>query len=130
MRLGHEQKVNAIAFSRDGHYLATACDDKSARVWEVESSRKVTRLVHEHSVRATSFSPDGEYLATATFGDTIRLWLVWPEDLIAEAGSRLTRNLTLTEWQQYLGADVAYERTCPNLPPGEGAPTDAPTATP
>jgi hypothetical protein len=31
------------------------------------------------------------------------------------------RNLSLAEWKQYIG-DVPYEKTCPDLPPGEGAP--------
>ena len=26
-----------------------------------------------------------------------------------------------------VGADIPYERTCPDLPPGEGAPTATPT---
>jgi hypothetical protein len=46
------------------------------------------------------------------------------KDLIDEACARLTRNLTPEEWRQYLG-DEPYRKTCPNLPPGEGAPPDA-----
>jgi hypothetical protein len=38
------------------------------------------------------------------------------EELKALACSRITRNLTEGEWQVYLGRDVAYRRTCPNLP--------------
>ena len=26
------------------------------------------------------------------------------------------RNLTLAEWQQFVGEDIPYQRTCPNLP--------------
>jgi hypothetical protein len=43
------------------------------------------------------------------------VWLVWPEDLIAEACARLTRNLTQEEWERYLG-DEPYRKTCPDLP--------------
>jgi hypothetical protein len=35
--------------------------------------------------------------------------------LIADACSRLPRNLTRLEWRQYLG-DEPYRSTCPNLP--------------
>ncbi|MGI9520307.1 MAG: hypothetical protein ACR2PG_01545 [Hyphomicrobiaceae bacterium] len=26
------------------------------------------------------------------------------------------RNLTLEEWQQFVGKDIPYQRICPNLP--------------
>jgi len=29
---------------------------------------------------------------------------------------RVWRNLTLAEWRQFMGPDLPYERTCPNLP--------------
>ncbi|MGF1537411.1 MAG: hypothetical protein ACFB4J_13150 [Elainellaceae cyanobacterium] len=48
-----------------------------------------------------------------------------PNDLIAEACRRLTRNLTLQEWRQYLG-DEPYQATCPSLPRLDG--DDASTA--
>jgi hypothetical protein len=34
-------------------------------------------------------------------------------DMVCE---RVWRNLTLDEWRQFIGADIPYERTCPNLP--------------
>ena len=29
---------------------------------------------------------------------------------------KVWRNLTLDEWHQFVGEDIPYERTCPNLP--------------
>ena len=42
---------------------------------------------------------------------------------------KVWRNLTMQEWRQFVSPDIPYERTCPNLPPGEGAPSDAPAGT-
>jgi len=47
---------------------------------------------------------------------TARVWVYRTEDLIADACSRVTRNLTLTEWQQYIGDALPYQAVCPNLP--------------
>jgi hypothetical protein len=56
-----------------------------------------------------AFSPDGKYLVTGN-----KAWLLWPDDLVAEACARLTRNLSPEEWRQYLG-DEPYRKTCPGL---------------
>jgi hypothetical protein len=37
------------------------------------------------------------------------------DNLLAQACASVTRNLTLAEWQQYLGNE-AYRKTCPALP--------------
>jgi hypothetical protein len=106
---------NALTFSPDGSYLATASWDHTAKIWETSSGRELFRLPHEDSVNGVVFSPDGKYLATASMDGIARLWLWRSEDLIVEAQGRLTRNLTQTEWQQYLGEEP-YRKTCPNLP--------------
>jgi len=45
-----------------------------------------------------------------------RVWLWCPDDLIAKACSRVTRNLTHNEWQQYIGDVLPYQAVCENLP--------------
>ncbi len=65
-----------------------------------------------------AFSPDGQRLAT-TSGYTAWVWLWRVEDLIAQACERLPRNLTRQEWRQYVGEEVPYQATCPNLPAPE-----------
>jgi hypothetical protein len=39
---------------------------------------------------------------------------VWPDDPVAAACGKLTRNLTRDEWQKYLG-DAPYRPTCPEI---------------
>jgi WD40 repeat protein len=114
-QINQDQALWSVAFSPDGKYLATASQDHTARVWEIASCQEIARMSHDGEVFAVAFSPDGAYLATASEDKTARLWLWRPEDLIKEACSRLTRNLTPQEWQQYLG-DEPYRKICPELP--------------
>jgi WD40 repeat protein len=113
-RLHHDQPLWSVAFSADGKYLATASADHTARVWEIAMRQEIALLSHEGEVYAVAFSPDGRYLATASEDQTARVWLWQPKDLIREACSRLTRNLTPEEWQQYIGV-MPYQKTYPDL---------------
>jgi len=46
---------------------------------------------------------------------------------VASGCHLVNRNLSLIEWDQ-VAPGLPYERTCPDLPAGEGAPRDAPAA--
>lgn len=111
-RMTTMDKVNDVAISPDGHWLATAGDDGAVRVWSIGIGREVGRMMHSERVNALTFSPDGRWLVTGSADNTARVWLWRTEDLIAEICSRLPRNLTHREWQQYLG-DEPYHPTCP-----------------
>jgi hypothetical protein len=63
-----------------------------------------------HSVKLCVSSALSVPLKNSTFVEVTR-----SGDLIELACSRLTRNLTRAEWQQYLGQEP-YRATCPNLP--------------
>jgi hypothetical protein len=52
-----------------------------------------------------------------------------PEDLITDACSRMERNLTRDEWDQYIGNILPYQAICPNLPIEPGV-TSTPTVSP
>ena len=59
----------AVAFSPDGKYIATATQrDQMATLWDLKSGRQIRQMEHGTSswdhVYAVAFSPDGRYLAT------------------------------------------------------------------
>ncbi len=55
---------------------------------------EVSRILHKEAVSAVAFSCDGKYLAIASADGAARLELWQSEDLINEASTRLTHNLT------------------------------------
>jgi hypothetical protein len=90
-------------------------------VWEVVTGREVARVVHESVVEHVGFDAEDRYLLTISgellgSGDNLARASAWrPADLIDEACKRLTRNLSLTEWNQYFEKDP-YRATCPDIP--------------
>ena len=85
---------------------------------------------HEEAVSSVAFSPDGQTLASGSGDQTISLWIVSTEILAGKICQQVWRNLTLDEWHQFVGVDLPYERTCPNLLAGEGVSAEVPGTTP
>jgi hypothetical protein len=60
------------------------------------------------------FNPAGDVLFALTATGELMSWTWRTEALIAEACARLPRNLTVEEWQRFLG-DEPFRTTCPSL---------------
>ena len=66
---GHMAKISDIMFTKDGKYLVSASEDKTLRVWDVQSCETVRVLRgqmgegQEGKIYAAALSPDNQWLA-------------------------------------------------------------------
>ena len=115
---GDGVSVYTVAFSPDSQRLAAGSLSSVARLWNLHQLEVPPIVLRGHTgpVFSVAFSPDGQRLATGSHDQTIRLWQVHTASLADVVCERVWRNLTMDEWRQFIGADIPYERTCPNLP--------------
>ncbi|WP_027579783.1 TIR domain-containing protein [Bradyrhizobium sp. Ai1a-2] len=104
----------ALVVSRDGSLAAAGCEDGRIRLFIVATGVAISELHYPGKLATLAFSPEGAVLLAG--GDNgLRGFLVSGVDLVQEACSRVSRNLTMAEWQRDLGAR-ACRPTCPGLP--------------
>jgi WD40 repeat protein len=72
---GHTASVNAIAWSKDGKFLATGGSDGKIIIWEGATGKRVL-VVQENAgvVLSLSWSPDGKQLASGASDQTAAIW--------------------------------------------------------
>ena len=119
---GHAARISDLDFSNDDKILATASWDNTAHIYIVDKINELPIVLtsHDNWLWGVAFSPDGAILIT---GANDRIVRAWPTDAGVFADQfceEMDRNISGTEWVQYIGDDLKYEKTCGGLPDGEG----------
>ncbi|MFY9809075.1 MAG: hypothetical protein WAK86_17725, partial [Pseudonocardiaceae bacterium] len=108
---GHTNSVFSVAFSPDGHTLASGNRDLSVRLWNVTDPAHPTTLGqpltgHTNEVLSVAFSPDGHTLASGSFDHTVWLWEMNADQAIQRICASTTNTLTPAKWEQYVSKDL------------------------
>ena len=95
--VGHSRGVNDVSWGADGSFFASASDDSTVRIWDVEYGRCVSLLSsggitrsaaahaacarelltltgHESYVFSVAFSPHRNSLVSGSFDHSVRVW--------------------------------------------------------
>jgi len=108
--------VLSVAFSPDGHTLASGNADGTVQLWDVTGPAHPRPLgppltaTNGYAVDSVAFSPDSHTLASGSADGTIRLWRLNVryaiERICATAG-----DLTLTQWHVHI-SQLPYQPLC------------------
>ncbi len=75
--IGHSNSIESMCYSPNGAYIASSSDDKTIKIWEVETGRLLRTLTeHTGAVNSVAYSPDGAYLASSSWDSTVKIWEV------------------------------------------------------
>jgi WD40 repeat protein len=124
---GHTGTIEKIRFNHAGTFMASASKDFKIRLWNYRNLKEQPMVLSDHDwVWDVAFSPDDEQLLVGinsvkeNIGSIDYPIHAWPTKIETMSGILCTmtpRNMTKDEWDIFVGEDLQYESTCPNLPP-------------
>lgn len=105
-QVAHEGSMVGQSFTEDGILATAPRGGGLIRFWDIATGERVLELRTDpsHLTAPLLFSPDGSYLLYND-GGVLRRYPLDNDALIELAHSRLTREFTVDECQQYLGAE-------------------------
>ncbi len=118
--------IEQIVFNNTGTALAAASRDQKLRIWKW-NKLTLPPVVIEHEgqpdwTSSATFSPDDSQLLVGVHSNSvankevIRVWPTQFETMSSSLCEHVKRNLSKDEWDNFVGSDLPYEKTCDNLP--------------
>lgn len=72
--MGHTDRITSIAYSPDGHHLATGSADHTVKIWDINTGVCTETIDFPEIVTDFSYSPDGRYLVISSCDKDLELW--------------------------------------------------------
>jgi WD40 repeat protein len=108
------KRITDIALSPDNDLLATASYDGTIKIWNANNLNisPVEIRAHEAWAHSLAFNRNGRYLISGDTQDRIFVWASRTDYMADQICGKITRNMTANEWEDYVGYDINYQKTC------------------
>ena len=113
----HFSGVTSMAFSNDGDELASSSYDRTIKIgsWKSAGMKPVSIEKHDLWVYDIIYTPDNKQLISCSADKTIRIFTTECSIMNNRLAKLLKRNMTVEEWDKYVGTDISYQKTRPDL---------------
>jgi WD40 repeat protein len=71
---GRPNGVLSVAYSPDGHRIASGSGDGTVWIWDAESGQELQTLMGYGWLWSVAYSPDGHRIASGSEDGTVRIW--------------------------------------------------------
>jgi WD40 repeat protein len=71
--IGHTKPIRYVLPTPNGKFVISCSEDKTARMWHLDTGKEVHRFSDESDHVSIALSPDGRYLASADSDGTIHI---------------------------------------------------------
>jgi WD40 repeat protein len=105
--------ITSVKFSPTANQVASSAYDSYVKLWNIELPDEQPIIFKEHESWALTlaFSPDGNELVSGGRDKTVRIYSIQNHKMVDYIESKVSRNFTLTEWTNFIGNDIPYEKT-------------------
>jgi WD40 repeat protein len=115
----HTAGIDLITFNSDFSMLATSSWDKTIKFYNYHEFFELANTVggFEHlknlnqRIRSLIFTDDNELIAGLS-DKSIRVWETSSPKIALKICDRVKRNMTIKEWNDMVGQEIPYEKTC------------------
>lgn len=112
--ISHGSRVSDIEFSPDGKLIASASLDGTVNIWVTDELNDLPIVLEDNDswVWDIDFSPDSKYLLAACEDGEIRVWTTMADIMAQDMCEKLSRNMTMEEWEIYVANEIPFMNTC------------------
>jgi hypothetical protein len=114
----HDAEINDIRFNTIMKQMATAGKDSKMKIFNFSNPSDLTQppiaFTDESFVMVMQFSTDGQLIVSGAYegADNLVCRPAHADYFVKDICSLMSRNMTQSEWNTYVGPDIPLEQTC------------------